>query len=372
MRRAEQTRNKPLMSKTLAANAARLMPYANKAFSLIQSDRSAALDELPSELLFPDETVPVPPVMIEDHMLDRITGTYTSSSIDRELAPFRRQTIRHVGIVRRRAGPAFVFRRGVAIPGVTLNRRGALGHNSILTEPVRHLQHAHYCMGVWAYDYFGHWLRDATTCALLADDGAPPILLCPVAWPHAREYLDLLGIEAPEGPNFLVEELQIYRDFGQTRDKARRYAILRDRLRRAVGGQAGEHGKAYLRRGRLGARRALSNADEVETWFAKAGFAILDVENMSVRDLAAAMLDAQIVVAMEGSHINHAHFMLRDGGCLLVLNPCDRFNSTHAHVADAMGLRTGMIVLERADDGDYRLDPADLDSFFRRFGDQLA
>lgn len=194
-------------------------------------------------------------------------------------------------------------------------------------------------------NYFGHWLRD--DCAVYEDVRHRPNLLSLQRpdWPDARIYEDAFGQVWPEVTLAHVGELTLYRELGFNRDKARRFRILRDRLRTAY--TAPNAGRiVYIRRGRQGAARDISNQDAFETALSAAGVHVVE-PGIEGQDLVKEILDSDMIITVEGSQASHGLYCLADGGSMLVLQPPERFYNPHHEWARLMGMGYGITIGEK-------------------------
>jgi|AntRauTorcE11898_2_1112593.scaffolds.fasta_scaffold18506_2 hypothetical protein len=193
--------------------------------------------------------------------------------------------------------------------------------------------------------YFGHWLRD--DCAVYEDVRDRPNLLSleRSEWPDARIYEDAFDQVWPEVTFAYVGELTLYREMGFSRDKARRLRILRDRLRTAY--TASNAGRiVYIRRGRQGAARDISNPDALETALSAAGVHFVE-PGIEGQDLVKEILDSEMIITVEGSQASHGLYCLADGGSMLILQPPERFYNPHHEWARLMGTSYGITIGEK-------------------------
>jgi capsular polysaccharide biosynthesis protein len=106
-------------------------------------------------------------------------------------------------------------------------------------------------------------------------------------------------------------------------------------------------------RGVSGTQRALANEAEIVSALARRGVVILQAEALSARELVDKLFGARLVISTEGSQLSHALFTLRDDGGILVIQPPDRFFTSHMDWARALELRFGIAVGKPAEDGFY-------------------
>ena len=77
----------------------------------------------------------------------------------------------------------------------------------------------------------------------------------------------------------------------------------------------------YLKRGQTGVVRTIRNEDEIIDTLVKRGFQVVDITSDSLDSIIQTLLNAKIVVSLEGSHLAHWIYTAPDNGGLLVLQP---------------------------------------------------
>lgn len=202
--------------------------------------------------------------------------------------------------------------------------------------------------------YFGHWLSDDVS-AFEAYRGDPRVRSLPLpAWGDVAPYLDLFGQDWNQQMVMRTRSLRIARDLGFSARKADRYRSLRQRLRARMGTAGGTGKVVFLKRGPSGARREIVNTAELEQRLADAGVAIIQAEGG--KDFIHALLDATVIIAVEGSQACHAIYTLRNAGSLLVLEPPDRFYAAPHEWMRILDLNCGVVVGTVAEGG-FVIDP---------------
>ena len=215
----------------------------------------------------------------------------------------------------------------------------ALGHK------IRHYDCATLLNSMQGLGFFGHWLRD--DCAVYEDARDRPNLLSMERpdWPDARIYEAAFGQVWPEVSFAHVGELTLYREVGFNRDKARRLRILRDRLRTAC--MAPNAGRiVYIRRGRQGSKRDISNQDALETALSAAGVHVVE-PGIEGQNVITETLDSEMIITVEGSQASHGVYCLADGGSMLILQPPERFYNPHHEWARLLGIGYGITIGEK-------------------------
>ncbi len=207
--------------------------------------------------------------------------------------------------------------------------------------------------------YFGHWLHDDIATYQLAADFATPLCTRTPPWPDKARYEQIFDLDWAEVDYANLDELFCFIDHAQNSHKTRRYKALRRRLRERCAATYGGH-KVYLRRGDGGAiKRIISNEDELIADLKAEGFVILDLTKDSIDDIITGLLEARIVVSIEGSNCDHAVYTMRDNGGFIAICPPTMFNNFPKDWTAALGVKYGFVVGE-ADGEAFKVDPRSL------------
>lgn len=211
--------------------------------------------------------------------------------------------------------------------------------------------------------WFGHWLEDELPAQLLGKDFGTPVIASRKAYAHEAGYLAALGLQPPTAlGTSRIGSLVVIDEFAQNPHKTRRYA----RMRRDLGASTGLD-RVYLYRGDSGTPRRLVNERQLAERLAGEGFHIVDVSRASFSEIAEACRGAAVIVGIEGSHLAHALFMMRDYGALLILNPPNQVHTTVADIGVFCRLVSGMFVCEAAGtNGDFVADIDEVLGFLER------
>lgn len=198
--------------------------------------------------------------------------------------------------------------------------------------------------------YFGHWLSDDVS-AFEAYRHHPGLMSLPLpAWSDAVEYRKLFEQSWRQNMIIRSRSMTVLRDLGFSRRKAARYHELRARLRKNFGASDNSGQVVFLKRGPSGDPREIVNSKELEQRLSRAGVRIVTPEG----DFGAflrAILDASVIITIEGSQDRHAIYSLRDGGGMLTLLPPDRFYvATHEFVR-CLDMHSGMVIGTSAEGG---------------------
>jgi hypothetical protein len=74
--------------------------------------------------------------------------------------------------------------------------------------------------------------------------------------------------------------------------------------------------------------------------------------------MVADLLDARVIITVEGSQAAHGVFTLAENGSLLILQPPRRFYNPHIEWTRLLGMRYGIVIGKDVDDGaGFLIDP---------------
>ncbi|MBC9247873.1 glycosyltransferase family 61 protein [Paracoccus sp. 11-3] len=274
------------------------------------------------------------------------------------------------------------LRDATVIGGIIFNRDAPVLHSSFVqaglsdilrSAPV--LEDTVLINSMAGLRYFGHWLGDDTS-AFEAFRGQSNVISLPLpAWDNTPVYASLFNHDWSQQMVVRSRKLTLVRDLGFSRAKADRYRTLRDRLRQNFGTVPDNRTKiVFLRRGPTGDRREIANSAELENRLAAAGVSIVTAEG-DTRQLISQMLDAAVIITVEGSQSRHATYNLRDGGGMLTLLPPDRFYVAAHEWLRCLDMHSGMVIGSMAESG-FTIDPdevlAMVDQLLMRIDRQAA
>jgi hypothetical protein len=273
-----------------------------------------------------------------DGDLERVTGVMEDTTMDRELARVRGGVAEHAATIAYRIRDVEVYDgslyRGAARQRLLRDADAERDEAKVQPAGSGEIEEGAMACTLYGSFYFGHWMTDDLTLHLAAESVGKPLTVARNRYGHEPGYCDLFGIR----PSFVTRtrcaSLVIFQDFGQNTYKRQRYALLRSRLRSAVAGTG--NARAFIRRGSSGASRSLVNAEQLEAFLAARGFAIVDPERLTPREIAAQLQDAKLVVGVEGSHLMHGVFSMAENGTLCVLQPPYRFNNWSKDMCDCL------------------------------------
>lgn len=203
--------------------------------------------------------------------------------------------------------------------------------------------------------YFGHWLSDDVS-AFEAFRDHPGLVSLPLpAWTDVGPYSQLFGQEWIQRKIIRTRSLTLVRDLGFSRRKAARYRVLRDRLRRGFMPQDNKGKVVFLQRGPSGKPREIVNLPQLLQRLSDAGVLVVTAEGDG-KKLVGSLLDASVIITIEGSQDRHCIYSLRDGGGMLTLLPPDRFYVATHEWARNLDMHSGAVIGTPVEGG-FTIDP---------------
>ncbi len=185
--------------------------------------------------------------------------------------------------------------------------------------------------------WFGNWLtEDCPTYALACNEGIP-VTTAPSArfplYPQVPAYEDWLEMRPLRLRSAFFRELVLFDDQANNRNRHARYRAMADKLLAHVA--HAPHPGVFVLRGGEGDRRLLRNELALaEHLHATRGFRIVNPAQADVASIVAACAGARVVIGVEGSQLAHGVNVLPPGGCLLALQPPNRFVSYYKYLTD--------------------------------------
>jgi hypothetical protein len=254
-------------------------------------------------------------------------------------------------------GPTIAYRLDDAIlADHTLYWRGgyevarARNKRAILPGHMEEYHEGQLCSYAPSNIYFGHWLRDAMAMELLAERrGLRPLSYAGRPWMHEAGYRQMMALPGFPVSFAHIRRLWIINDLGLNTNWISRFKELRERVRESA--KRGGPSRVFLTRGNKGVARELVNELAIADVLSRRGFITIAPEQLSAHEIADALASAQIVVAVEGSALNHAQFALPSNSAMLVIQPPERFNAFHKIIMDFSGIRFGYVVADPVPDG---------------------
>ena len=292
------------------------------------------------EVLCPEERGEFIPSTYLDGQLDKVTGAARGTDLAAQLSPLTNRNIVHAPTI------AYHIDNAVLLNGSIYS--GNMRHflypkpsQSAAAVPT-HMKKAALASTMLGVKYFGHWLKDDCTQYLLAEEhgalSVPPLY----APAHQSLYETYFSQKWTPISQARIDHLIVYQDFSQNSLKRRRYQLLTSRIRSHLVPKS--PALVYLKRGTTGVARLVANEDEIIEALVKKSFVVVDIASDSLETIITSLIDAKIVVTMEGSHFWHCWFSPENRSGVITLQPPDRFTSIAKGWLDAVSARFGLVV----------------------------
>jgi hypothetical protein len=281
--------------------------------------------------------------------LERVLGVDEQTTLAKQLGRMAAGTFRHGATIAYRLDDTILADGSLYFAG---------GHQVIrpktakpfLPHRMDHFAEAQLCTDYTIDLYFGHWMHDGLPLELLAaEQGMTALTLAGKNWLHEDGYRRLTGLVPTQTNNAKIDRLWVIDDRGISENRVRRIQEIRRRIRASVRGRTEK--PVFIGRGNLGVARHLVNSDEIKETLAKNGFEIVEPERESVEHIVGALVQAPLVITVEGSAQNHGLFAAPPGATLLLIQPPYRFNALSKPFADAAAMHWAFAVAEPAAGG---------------------
>lgn len=300
------------------------------------------------EILCPDEETRLPPAIMLPGQLEKVSGAPAELTIAYEIDFVTRPRAIHVATIAYHIRKATLFNGSVYAGTWKLS----ILEDASNTQPTIHIAKAGLASSAVGNVYFGHWLKDDCTAHIIAQNYGQPLCVHHDQFPHRSAYASWYDQDWRSAGNAHIDHLVVFRDFGQNSFKAARFRKLRSMLR-ARFPFAGSTKFIYLRRGETGVDRLVRNEEEILEALLKNGFLVLDVAKDSLEKIVSELLNAKIVVSVEGSHVSHCTAALPENSGIILLQPANRFATIHRGWADNLSVRYGLVVGNQTNQGHH-------------------
>lgn len=306
------------------------------------------------EVMYPAQLLTCQPGLFEIEHLNRVRASAFDSSLYDEVAKLTTTQFIDAPLERYRLGPCIIAGGSIFTQTAT-HILGPVPAREAIRGPMEHLDKADVVSSEQGLKYYGHWMRDdCTLYELLRQDGPEPWALARPDWPDAAFYETAFDQSWPTLNFTYVQDLTVYREQRFNLDKARRFNMLRAKLRARYPDHQGGH-IVYLSRGTTGSPRNMSNGAAFEAAMRAAGIKVVNPESGSEAGLLD-LLNARMIITIEGSQASHGAYMLAEGGAMLILQSPDRFYNPHHEWARLIGMGYGTVV-GTPDDISFHISP---------------
>lgn len=203
--------------------------------------------------------------------------------------------------------------------------------------------------------FFGHWLGDDCASFQAFQDHPELRSMRRPGWSDMAFYEQAFQQNWNEHEVMHTDNLILLRGLGFGNRKTERYRTLRRLLRERVPDRPASGRIVFIRRGASAKKREITNWDELSRRLEDHGIDILTPEG-DTEAFVRSILDASLIITVEGSQACHAIYAVRDGGGLLVLQPPFQFYTAAQEWMRSLDLHCGMVIGHLDDDG-FSVDP---------------
>ncbi|WOI55685.1 glycosyltransferase family 61 protein [Palleronia sp. LCG004] len=296
----------------------------------------------------PSDVVECLPAKYEPAQIDRVVACGFSSTISQEIEKLEATNYREVPLAACRLGRSMIVGGQI----LTDESRYYLGPQSPLEamrEAPKSYDRACVYNSALGLRYFGHWLHDDCSVREAVAGREPCISLRRPKWPDADVYETAFGHVQDQPEHAVVESLTVYADRAFSRAKAENVRALRRKLRERIAPR--KKGQiVFLRRGPSAVARHIVEEEQLIKHLDRAGIRIVDPERGTTETIEE-LLDAALVISVEGSQAAHAVYCAADRGSMLILQPPDRFYNPGVEWCRMAGLSYGTVIGEAAEGG---------------------
>lgn len=326
--------------------AYRSLPFWNVLLKRLGAERDFRKAAVEVEVCQPEEVEDIPPPVSLPGQLELIKGVTKHDTLAKQISAAQKTTLHHAPLIRYVLKDCVVADHGVEFLAGS-SRKHSLRRTHLLTPRLTEEASALYSMSPVSHAYFGHFLTDACSTALLAENDQALLLDIDPAWPHAAGYAEAFRLAPAPSVPMLVRRLTVFQDHGQGSHKRERYRELRKRVAERFGPPGKACETVFLRRGATGAARLIADEDRLVDTLAAQGVRIVSLKGMDLGTLADELRHAQTVITIEGSHVTHAYYLAPSGMNLCILMPEDHATFIHNGLAHAFGGRFGYVICQR-------------------------
>jgi capsular polysaccharide biosynthesis protein len=312
------------------------------------------------DILCPEERATIRPAIFLPGQIDKVedykaTDPLAQSTKEKEIAAAISTTVTHAPTIAYHIKDAVLFDGSIYVGYFRHPIRDKSQFVSA-THKAYHISTGALASSLLGTKYFGHWLADDCTKYFLAEAVGPPLSVRAPTYGHQQKYQAYFGQDWAPIDRARIDHLVVFQDFAQNSLKRKRYRILRDRIKAHFPSNVRKT-YIYLRRGQTGVPRIIKNEDEIVDALVRRGFVVVDIAADPLDHIIGTLVNAKIVVSMEGGHIGHCIFTSPEDSGLLVLQPPDRFSAIHRDWSECLGIRFGFVVGRRCDVGYHFLVP---------------
>jgi len=328
-------------------------PYIRLAKRLLRGPGSLEEAAFQKEILCPEQKTTIPNAVFLPGQLDKLIkqkpGAWGLKTKEEVIAEATSTTVTHAPTIAYHIKDATLFDGTIYVDRFKQPISATSLFRFDSGEP-RQIEACALASSFLGTKYFGHWMTDDCTRYLLAERFGTTLCTRMPAYPHLHHYQRYFNQTWVPTDRAHIDHLIVFQDFSQNSFKRERYKILRNRIKAYFPEKFGNT-LIYLRRGNTGAPRTIQNEPQIMDALTKLGFVIVDIEFDSLEHIIGTLLNARLVVSIEGSHVAHCAYTVPESSGLLILQPSDSFSAVHRDWSESLGIRFGFVVGDVGDKG---------------------
>lgn len=287
------------------------------------------------------------PAVIMDSELNKVTKVQVETTYDQEMRRIKGGEVVHKALIKYKFRNVIAFPRGFIANGTCVScfRRPKI--RELLKFGIPKYENGFYCGSYVGMRYFGHWTGDDLVTSLLRSEGEELYFPFNKSWHHSRQYIEILGIEGIFEEVCQFNRMSFVLDAGQTKNRIERYK----KMRRKIGSMAAKtsFNGIYMYRGDTGEKRVVENEAELIGRLTSSGFGVVKTDD-DLKKIISMSNGVPIIVGVEGSHMSHALFLIKENGVILQISLSDRFNNLFNDYANSIGFNYACCVAEKKQD----------------------
>ncbi len=195
--------------------------------------------------------------------------------------------------------------------------------------------------------YFGDWMiADNLLEEISKELGINPIKVMPhTKYSHLPDINKIMHLSTNyiNKPTYF-DNLYVPDDSGYNTNKVNRLKNLRTLFTQSSYINSENKKNIYLLRNVKNDARGLSNEQELTDYLETCGFKIINPSQMSVDEIAAEVIDSDLIIGVEGSQLGYGSLGLKEGGLMIALQPPYHFQSSWRPRCEAVDVHWGFLV----------------------------
>ena len=218
----------------------------------------------------------------------------------------------------------------------------------LLPAEYRQIDHGVLAHNFFSTRFWGHWLMSELPMQVQLQKEGPLIgnsLRTPYrdeqSW---RDILELPGIN--RAPVWRINSLVMCDPLAMDPLIIKGWYSIREKV---LSGQKTKK-LVYIKRDQTGQQRSLTNEEELLRRLDESGFSCIDISKINGDALINALSGADVVIGVEGSHMDPAMYSVKDGGSLIILQPPGRVSLNTVTNSSICGVHSAVYICNQKED----------------------